>query len=92
MIVSRFFQGCNNKSLFQGINLGIQGRADWPAIKACKRLGRSFTTAIHFILKLASDGRLEKVMALEKLEKLSRYGRYSGRIMEDAIGRVKGGR
>lgn len=65
---------------------------DWPAIKACKILGRSFTTAIHFILKLASDGRLERVMALEKLKKLSRYGRYSGRIMEDAIGRLKGGR
>lgn len=64
---------------------------DWPAIKACKILGRSFTTALHFILKLASDGRLDRLMALEKLEKLSRFGRYSGRIMEDAIGRLKGG-
>ena len=64
---------------------------DGPTIKACKVIGQRFTTAIHFLLNLASQNRLEKSMALAKLEKLSIYGRYSKKIIEDATKRLKGG-
>lgn len=64
---------------------------DGPTIKACKVIGQRFTTAIHFLLSLASQNRLEKHMALTKLEKLSVYGRYSKKIIEDATQRLKGG-
>ena len=64
---------------------------DGPTIKACKVIGQRFTTAIHFLLNLASQNRLEKSMALAKLEKLSVYGRYSKKIIEDATKRLKGG-
>ena len=65
---------------------------DGPTIKACKVIGQRFTTAIHFLLNLASQNRLEKSMALAKLEKLSVYGRYSKKIIEDATKRLKGGK
>ena len=65
--------------------------ADGPTIKACKVIGQRFTTAIHFLLNLASQNRLELPMAMEKLEKLSIYGRYSRKIIEDATKRLKGG-
>ncbi|MCR4321724.1 MAG: hypothetical protein NUV74_15475 [Candidatus Brocadiaceae bacterium] len=64
---------------------------DGPTIKACKVIGQRFTTTIHFLLNLASQDRLEKSMALAKLEKLSVYGRYSKKIIEDATKRLKGG-
>jgi len=64
---------------------------DGQTIKACKVIGQRFTTAIHFLLNLASQNRLEKSMALAKLEKLSVYGRYSKKIIEDATKRLKGG-
>lgn len=63
---------------------------DGPTIKACKVIGQRFTTAIHFLLSLASQNRLEKDMALTKLEKLSTIGRYSKKIIGDAIQRLKG--
>jgi len=44
---------------------------DGPTIKACKVVGQRFTTAIHFLLSLTSQNRLEKDIALAKLEKLS---------------------
>ena len=65
---------------------------DGQTIKACKVIGQRFTTAIHFLLNLASQNRLEKSMALAKLEKLSVYGRYSKKIIEDATKRLKGGK
>ena len=64
---------------------------DGPTIKACKVIGQRFTTAIHFLLNLASQNRLEKSMALAKLEKLSTIGRYSKKIIGDATQRLKGG-
>lgn len=64
---------------------------DGPTIKACKVIGQKFTTAIHFLLSLASKNRLEKDMALAKLEKLSTIGRYSKKIIADATQRLKGG-
>jgi len=64
---------------------------DGPTIKACKVLGQRFTTAIHFLLNLASQNRLGLPIAMAKLEKLSIYGRYSEKIIEDATKRLKGG-
>jgi hypothetical protein len=63
---------------------------DGPTIKACKVIGQRFTTAIHFLLNLASRNRLEFPMAMAKLEKLSSYGRYKREIVEDAMKRLKG--
>lgn len=64
---------------------------DGPTIKACKVIGQRFTTAIHFLLSLASQNRLEKDIALAKLEKLSTIGRYGKKILGDATQRLKGG-
>jgi hypothetical protein len=64
---------------------------DGLAIKACKVIGLRFLTAIHFLLDFASRERLEFPMAMAKLEKLTTYGRYSRRIIEDATKRLKGG-
>lgn len=65
---------------------------DGPTIKACKVMGRGFTTAIHFLLSSASRHKLGISIAEEKLERLSRYGRYNKRIIEDASKRLKGGK
>lgn len=64
---------------------------DGQTIKACKVMGQRFTTAIHFLLNLVSQDRLELPMANEKLEKLSHYGRYNKKIIEDAAKHLKGG-
>lgn len=64
---------------------------DGPTIKACKVLGQQFITAIHFLLNLALNNKLQLPISLAKLEKLSIYGRYSKRIIEDATKRLKGG-
>jgi predicted nucleic acid-binding protein len=64
---------------------------DGPTIKACKVIDQRFTTAIHFLLNLVSQDRLELPMAIAKLEKLSHYGRYHREIIEDATKHLKGG-
>lgn len=64
---------------------------DGSTIKACKVLGQQFITAIHFLLNLALNNKLQLPISLAKLEKLSIYGRYSKRIIEDATKRLKGG-
>ena len=61
-----------------------------PTIKACKVLGVQFATAVHFLLNLRARKKLQLPMALAKLEKLSSYGRYNKRIIEDATERLKG--
>ena len=53
-------------------------------------VGRPFLTAIHFLIHLAGMNRLYREVALEKLDQLSEYGRYKGRIIEDAARRIKG--
>jgi len=63
---------------------------DGPTIKACKILDVKFTTAIHFLVG-TERGILSKDIALAKLEKLEKYGRYSSRIIDDASRRIKGG-
>ncbi len=65
---------------------------DLLTIKACKILGIQFTTAIHFLIELSQKGRIDLEMAMVKLEKLSRFGRYNKRIISDAEKRLKGGR
>jgi predicted nucleic acid-binding protein len=64
---------------------------DLPSIKACKILNHKFTTAIHFLINVSENGKINEDMAFVKLEKLSLYGRYSKRILEDATKRLKGG-
>jgi predicted nucleic acid-binding protein len=64
---------------------------DGPTIKACKVIGLRFTTAIHFLLNLLSEHKLEPSIARAKLKKLSRYGRYSKEIMGNATERLKRG-
>ena len=63
---------------------------DLPSIKACKILNHKFTTAIHFLINVTENGKINEDMAFVKLEKLSLYGRYSKRILEDATKRLKG--
>ena len=65
---------------------------DLPTIKACKILNIQFATAIHFLINIAEKEKIDKEMALVKLEKLSLYGRYSKRIIDDATKRLKGGK
>jgi predicted nucleic acid-binding protein len=64
---------------------------DGPTIKACKILNISFTTAIHFLIKMAEGKKMDRQMAVVKLEKLSFYGRYNRRIIENALKRLEGG-
>lgn len=64
---------------------------DLPSIKACKILNHKFTTAIHFLINVSENGKINEDMTFVKLEKLSFYGRYSKRILEDATKRLKGG-
>ncbi len=63
---------------------------DGPTIKACKILGRRFTTALHFVVYFAREGTLTTPIALEKLDALSRFGRYTQKIIVDASRRVRG--
>ena len=63
---------------------------DGPTIKACKVVARPFLTAIHFLIHLTESNRISRQIALEKLDRLSTYGRYKGRIIEDAARRMKG--
>lgn len=65
---------------------------DLPTIKACKILNIQFATAIHFLINITEKGLINKEMALAKLEKLSLYGRYNKRIIDDATKRLKGGK
>ncbi|MEW6417812.1 MAG: hypothetical protein AB1480_06795 [Nitrospirota bacterium] len=64
---------------------------DLPSIKACKILNHKFTTAIHLLINVTENGKIKEDMAFVKLDKLSFYGRYSKRILEDATKRLKGG-
>lgn len=64
---------------------------DYAAIKACRILRIEFATAVHFLIAMRMSGRLDHGTAEAKLEKLSRFGRYSSRILQDALGRISGG-
>jgi len=63
---------------------------DYRTIKACKILGVRFATAIHFLIALRESGRLDLEGARIRLEMLARIGRYSDRIVQDAMKRLQG--
>lgn len=65
---------------------------DGPTIKVCKVFGHPFVTAVHLLIRLSISGRYTSDVALEKLNSLSRYGRYKPQIIEDAARRIRGGR
>lgn len=62
---------------------------DGPTIKACKILGFPFTTGIHFLVNMVCCQEMSQSSAHVKLEKLSTYGRYNQRILQDAGDRIK---
>lgn len=64
---------------------------DGPTIKVCNIFGHPFVTAVHFLIHLSMAGQYSSDMALEKLNNLSRYGRYKPQIIEDAARRIRGG-
>lgn len=64
---------------------------DGLTIKACKILAVEFLTAIHFLLRTWEQGAVSRELALAKLEKLERFGRYRRQIIEDARQRIQGG-
>ena len=63
---------------------------DYAAIKACRVLKIPFAAAIHFLIGLKKKGRLDMKTAEARIEKLAFYGRYSSRIIQDALGRIRG--
>lgn len=65
---------------------------DLLTIKTCKILNIQFTTAIHFLINITEKGKIDRETAMVKLEKLSLYGRYNKRILDDAEKRLKGGK
>ena len=64
----------------------VCGTDDGRAIRCCKVLGVSFTTAIGL---LAEAREVESALASERLQKLERFGRYHPRILEDAALRIR---
>ena len=64
---------------------------DGPTIKAAKILEVPFATAIHFLIRAYERKILGRDLALIKLDKLRKYGRYTSQIIEEAYKRIKGG-
>ncbi len=63
---------------------------DRNAIRACRMLGVGYITAISIVISLCEYGALSQPEAILKLEQLQRIGRYSRRIMDDALVTLKG--
>jgi predicted nucleic acid-binding protein len=63
---------------------------DRNAIRACRMLSLGYITAISIVISLCEQGVLSLPEALLKLEHLQRIGRYSKRVMEDAVATLKG--
>lgn len=62
---------------------------DGPAIRCCRALGISFTSAIGLLAAMAAVEIVERTLALELLAKLQRFGRYDARILEDVARRIR---
>lgn len=60
------------------------GTDDRPAMRAAKLLGVPFFTTLHVLGRLCETGRLDQRLALAKLERLERFGRYSAQILAEA--------
>lgn len=69
----------------------VLGTDDGPTIKACKVLGVPFVTAIHLLVEAYRQRLMDSSIAMVKLEKLQRFGRYDPRILEDALKQIQGG-
>jgi len=65
---------------------------DGPTIQAAKMMGIPFATAIHFVIDICRGGDMPLELALAKLEKLERFGRYHPRIMQHARTQFEGRR
>ncbi len=65
---------------------------DKNAIKACKLLNVSFTTAVDFIIRASEKNILTQEDALAKLAELARYGRYGKEIIKNAENKISGGK
>ncbi|MEE8167782.1 MAG: hypothetical protein V3T58_02775 [Candidatus Hydrothermarchaeales archaeon] len=63
---------------------------DGPTIKACRILGIGTVSAPVFLVQVYRNGGLTKEVAMEKLAKLERYGRYNPRIIHDIRSRIGG--
>ncbi len=80
----------------EAIALGINEKAqlvatdDKNGINACKLLKLSFTTAAGILIRSLEKNLISRRDALEKLERLSHYGRYKSSIIEDARARLEG--
>jgi len=64
---------------------------DKVAIKVCKIFGVPFTTAITFLLRVYEKKILTRSIAVAKINKLEKFGRYAPQIINDALKRIKGG-
>ena len=67
----------------------VCGTDDGRAIRCCKVLGVSFTTAIGLLVALAEAREVESALASERFQKLERFGRYHPRILENAALRIR---
>lgn len=64
---------------------------DRNAIRACKMLKLSFTTAIAILIRAFEKGLIDKAETLIKIQRLQSVGRYSKTIIKDAEKLIKGG-
>ena len=70
--------------------IAIVATDDRNAIKACRMLKLGYITALSIVISFCEHGILSQSEALLKLEELQRIGRYSRRIMDDAVATLKG--
>ncbi len=71
-------------------NKDIVATDDYRAIKACKALNIKFITAIHCLIFIRQKELIDIPLALEKLKKLEKLGRYTPAIIQDAQKIIKG--
>lgn len=63
---------------------------DGPTIKACKILGIETVSAPIFLVIVYRNGAMKREIAMEKMAKLEKYGRYDPRIIPDVRIRIGG--
>ena len=76
--------------LAHGAGNAIVATDDRNAIRACRMLGLGYITTLSIVISLCEHGALSQPEAILKLEHLQRIGRYSKRIMEEAVATLKG--
>ena len=79
-------------SIWLAADLGVPvATDDGRTIKAAKVLGLKFATAIHLLLESHRAGEVSTAIALAKLDKLGRVGRYSRQLLDHAVARLRRG-